>query len=121
MSLYPFAAVLQQGQAAGLVRPASSAAMILRPLKAAASIGLTGDHSRLGPRNARQTLIQNTWRCSALMGALMKIRFTARLSCAAISPSVALTNSSQHTRFRLGQAILETTGCFQPCASWRTA
>ena len=77
--------------------------------------GLTGDHARPGPRNQRQvTLIQ--WEHLSVVSALI---------CRDITPAdlrrnIAISGinlfSLKARRFRIGQAVLETTGWCQPCA-----
>jgi MOSC domain-containing protein YiiM len=77
--------------------------------------GLTGDHARPGPRNARQvTLIQ--WEHLAVVGALLGREITP----ADLRRNIAVAGinlfSFKGRRFRIGQALLETTGWCQPCA-----
>lgn len=113
--------VPQQGQVRWIgVRPSARGAMLeLQAVEARREAGLTGDHSRPGPRNARQvTLIQ--WEHLAVIGALL-----GRSNAEAIRPedlrrNIAISGlnlfSLKGRRFRLGQALLETTGWCQPCA-----
>ena len=77
--------------------------------------GLTGDHARPGPRNARQvTLIQ--WEHLAVASALIG----RELAPADLRRNIAVAGinlfSLKGRRFRIGQALLETTGWCQPCA-----
>src|SRR5690606_12475969 len=79
--------------------------------------GLTGDHSRPGPRNARQvTLIQ--WEHLAVIAALLGR--DAPMHPSELRRNIAVTGinlfSLKGRRFRIGQALLETTGWCQPCA-----
>jgi MOSC domain-containing protein YiiM len=115
------AAVPQQGCVRWIgVRPASRAAMIeLDAVEARREAGLTGDHSRPGPRNARQvTLIQ--WEHLAVINALMGRSAENPISVAELRRNIAISGinlfSLKGRRFRLGQATLETTGWCQPCA-----
>lgn len=115
------AAVPQQGCVRWIgVRPASRAAMIeLEAVEARREAGLTGDHSRPGPRNARQvTLIQ--WEHLAVISALMGRADDNPVSAHELRRNIAISNinlfSLKGRRFRLGQTIMETTGWCQPCA-----
>ena len=91
----------------------------LEAVEARLEAGLTGDHARPGVRNARQvTLIQ--WEHLAVINALM-----GRPDDEPVRPEVLRRNlvisginlfSLKGRRFRIGQAILETTGWCQPCA-----
>jgi MOSC domain-containing protein YiiM len=115
------AAVPQQGCVRWIgVRPAARAAMIeLDAVEARREAGLTGDHSRPGPRNARQvTLIQ--WEHLAVISALMGRPAEQPISATELRRNIAISGinlfSLKGRRFRLGQAILETTGWCQPCA-----
>jgi MOSC domain-containing protein YiiM len=115
------AAVPQQGCVRWIgVRPASRAPMItLDAVEARREAGLTGDHSRPGPRNARQvTLIQ--WEHLAVVSALMGRPESEPISAHELRRNIAISGinlfSLKGRRFRLGQAILETTGWCQPCA-----
>jgi MOSC domain-containing protein YiiM len=115
------AAVPQQGCVRWIgVRPASREAMIaLEAVEARREAGLTGDHSRPGPRNARQvTLIQ--WEHLAVASALMGRPDEHPLTAPELRRNIAISGinlfSLKGRRFRLGQAILETTGWCQPCA-----
>ncbi|MDP3817143.1 MOSC domain-containing protein [Pseudomonas sp.] len=115
------AAVPQQGQVRGIgVRPTARAGMLeLKAVEARREAGLTGDHSRPGPRNARQvTLIHREH--LAVIGAQL-----GRSTGQAITPqdlrrNIAISGinlfSLKGRRFRIGQALLETTGWCQPCA-----
>ncbi|WP_394234744.1 MOSC domain-containing protein [Pseudomonas anguilliseptica] len=115
------AAVPQQGCVRWIgVRPTSRAEMIeLEAVEARREAGLTGDHSRPGPRNARQvTLIQ--WEHLAVISALMGRPAEQPISAPELRRNIAISGinlfSLKGRRFRLGQAILETTGWCQPCA-----
>lgn len=115
------AAVPQQGCVRWIgVRPASRATMIeLDAVEARREAGLTGDHSRPGPRNARQvTLIQ--WEHLAVISALMGRPAENPITAHELRRNIAISGinlfSLKGRRFRLGQAILETTGWCQPCA-----
>lgn len=115
------AAVPQQGCVRWIgVRPASRAAMIeLEAVEARREAGLTGDHSRPGPRNARQvTLIQ--WEHLAVVSALMGRPAEQPITASELRRNIAISGinlfSLKGRRFRLGQATLETTGWCQPCA-----
>lgn len=102
------------------VRPESRGPMVaLDAVEARLEAGLTGDHARPGVRNARQvTLIQ--WEHLAVISALM-----GRLAEQPVMPEELRRNlvisginlfSLKGRRFRIGQAIFETTGWCQPCA-----
>jgi MOSC domain-containing protein YiiM len=115
------AAVPQQGSVRWIgVRPAARAEMIeLEAVEARHEAGLTGDHSRPGPRNARQvTLIQ--WEHLAVISALIGRPEENPLTPQDLRRNIAISGinlfSLKGRRFRLGQAILETTGWCQPCA-----
>ncbi|WJN60338.1 MOSC domain-containing protein [Pseudomonas sp. SO81] len=111
------ATVPQRGHVRWLgVRPQARGAM-LEPeaVEARREAGLTGDHARPGPRNARQvTLIQ--WEHLAVIGALLNREITP----ADLRRNIAVAGinlfSLKGRRFRIGQALLETTGWCQPCA-----
>ena len=111
------ASVLQCGHVRWLgVRPQARGAM-LEPeaVEARREAGLTGDNARPGPRNARQvTLIQ--WEHLAVVGALLGREITP----ADLRRNIAVAGinlfSLKGRRFRIGQALLETTGWCQPCA-----
>ncbi|MDC7830573.1 MULTISPECIES: MOSC domain-containing protein [Pseudomonas] len=98
------------------VRPASRAPMVeVEAVEARRDAGLTGDHARPTPRNQRQvTLIQ--WEHLPVVAALID---------KAVAPTDLRRNlaiaginlfSLKNRRFRIGQAVLETTGWCQPCA-----
>ncbi|WP_439887530.1 MOSC domain-containing protein [Pseudomonas sp. MBLB4123] len=113
--------VPQQGRVRWIgVRPESRGAMLeLEAVEARREAGLTGDHSRPGPRNARQvTLIQ--WEHLAVIGALIGRTAERPLRAEELRRNIAVSGinlfSLKGRRFRLGQAILETTGWCQPCA-----
>ncbi|VVN90026.1 MOSC domain-containing protein [Pseudomonas fluorescens] len=113
--------VPQQGRVRWIgVRPESRSAMVeLEVVEARREAGLTGDHARPGARNARQvTLIQ--WEHFAVIGSLL-----ARSTDQPVTPQDLRRNlvisginlfSLKGRRFKIGQAILETTGWCQPCA-----
>tara|TARA_R110000868_G_scaffold188018_5_gene430799 strand:- start:910 stop:1317 length:408 start_codon:yes stop_codon:yes gene_type:complete len=91
----------------------------LDAVEARREAGLTGDHSRPGPRNARQvTLIQ--WEHLAVISALMGRTAENPITAHELRRNIAISGinlfSLKGRRFRLGQAILETTGWCQPCA-----
>ncbi|MDX5371439.1 MAG: MOSC domain-containing protein [Pseudomonadaceae bacterium] len=98
------------------VRPEARADMLaLDAVEARREAGLTGDHARPGPRNARQvTLIQ--WEHLAVVSALLG----RELAPADLRRNIAVSGinlfSLKGRRFRIGQALLETTGWCQPCA-----
>ncbi|MEO4047246.1 MOSC domain-containing protein [Pseudomonas sp. CAU 1711] len=98
------------------VRPTPRDAMLeLNTVEARREAGLTGDHARPGPRNARQvTLIQ--WEHLAVVAALIGRELTP----ADLRRNIAVAGinlfSLKGRRFRIGQALLETTGWCQPCA-----
>lgn len=98
------------------VRPESRGQMLeLDAVEARREAGLTGDHARPGPRNARQvTLIQ--WEHLAVASALLN----RELSPVDLRRNIAVAGinlfSLKARRFRIGQALLETTGWCQPCA-----
>jgi MOSC domain-containing protein YiiM len=100
------------------VRPAARATMLeVEAVQARREAGLTGDHSRPGPRNARQvTLIQ--WEHLAVIAALLGHQ--APLPPSELRRNIAVAGinlfSLKGRRFRIGQALLETTGWCQPCA-----
>ena len=115
------ARVPQQGRVRWIgVRQASRAPMLeLEAVEARREAGLTGDHSRPGPRNARQvTLIQ--WEHLAVIGALLDRPSDNPIPPADLRRNIAISGinlfSLKGRRFRLGQAVLETTGWCQPCA-----
>lgn len=100
------------------VRPKAREAMLeVEALEARREAGLTGDHSRPGPRNARQvTLIQ--WEHLPVIAALLGRDAPVHPSELRRNIAVAGINlfSLKGRRFRIGQALLETTGWCQPCA-----
>ena len=113
------AEVPQRGRVRWLgVRPQSREA-VLEPeaVEARREAGLTGDHARPGPRNARQvTLIQ--WEHLAVVAALLGRDAPMQPSELRRNIAVAGINlfSLKGRHFRIGQALLETTGWCQPCA-----
>jgi MOSC domain-containing protein YiiM len=115
------AAVPQQGRVRWIgVRPVARGEMLeLEAVEARRDAGLTGDHSRPGPRNARQvTLIQ--WEHLPVIGALIGRTAKQPLRAQELRRNIAVSGinlfSLKGRRFRIGQAILETTGWCQPCA-----
>ena len=111
------AAVPQQGRVRWLgVRPQARGAMLeLDAVEARREAGLTGDHARPGPRNARQvTLIQ--WEHLAVVSALLG----REIAPADLRRNIAVSGinlfSLKGRCFHIGQALLETTGWCQPCA-----
>lgn len=98
------------------VRPAGRAPMVeIDAVEARRDAGLTGDHARPTARNQRQvTLIQ--WEHLPVVAAL-----TGRpIAPADLRRNLAIAGinlfSLKNRRFRIGQAVLETTGWCQPCA-----
>lgn len=98
------------------VRPVREAPMLeIDAVEARRDAGLTGDHSRPGANNSRQvTLIQ--WEHLHVISALLGKQVTATDLRRNIAVSGINLFSLKNRRFRLGQAILETTGWCQPCA-----
>ena len=98
------------------VRPAREAPMLeVDAVEARRDAGLTGDHSRPSASNTRQvTLIQ--WEHLDVISALLGMPITAMDLRRNIAISGINLFSLKNRRFRLGQAILETTGWCQPCA-----
>lgn len=102
------------------VRLQSRAAMIeLEAVEARREAGLTGDHARPGPRNARQvTLIQ--WEHLAVISSLLGRPVDNPVLAQDLRRNLVISGinlfSLKHRRFRIGQAIFETTGWCQPCA-----
>lgn len=111
------AEVPQRGRVRWLgVRPQSREA-VFEPeaVEARREAGLTGDHARPGPRNARQvTLIQ--WEHLAVVSALLGREITPADLRRNIAVSGINLFSLKGRRFRIGRALLETTGWCQPCA-----
>ena len=109
--------VPQQGRVRWLgVRPQARGAMLeLDAVEARREAGLTGDHARPGPRNARQvTLIQ--WEHLAVVSALLGREIAPTDLRRNIAVSGINLFSLKGRRFHIGQALLETTGWCQPCA-----
>ena len=102
------------------VRPESRGEMLmLDAVEARREAGLTGDHARPGARNARQvTLIQ--WEHLAVIGSLLGRDETNPVVPEDLRRNLLISGinlfSLKGRRFRIGQAILETTGWCQPCA-----
>lgn len=115
------AEVPQTGQVRWIgVRPQSRSAMLeLDAVEARREAGLTGDHARPGPRNARQvTLIQ--WEHLAVISSLLGRPAEQPILPQDLRRNLVISGinlfSLKGRRFRVGQAILETTGWCQPCA-----
>ena len=113
--------VPQQGRVRWIgVRPESRGAMVeLEAVEARREAGLTGDHARPGPRNARQvTLIQ--WEHLAVISALLGRAPQQPVQAQDLRRNLVISGinlfSLKGRRFRIGQAIFETTGWCQPCA-----
>jgi len=102
------------------VRPLSRSQMIeLDAVEARLEAGLTGDHARPGVRNARQvTLIQ--WEHLAVISSLMGRPADQPVLPHDLRRNIVVSGinlfSLKGRRFRIGQAIFETTGWCQPCA-----
>jgi MOSC domain-containing protein YiiM len=102
------------------VRPESRGEMLeLEAVEARREAGLTGDHARPGPRNARQvTLIQ--WEHLAVVSSLMGREAENPVLPQDLRRNIVISGinlfSLKSRRFRIGQAIFETTGWCQPCA-----
>ncbi|WP_367254666.1 MOSC domain-containing protein [Pseudomonas sp. stari2] len=102
------------------VRPESRGPMLaLDAVEARLEAGLTGDHARPGVRNARQvTLIQ--WEHLAVISALMGRSGEQPVTPEDLRRNLVISGinlfSLKGRRFRIGQAIFETTGWCQPCA-----
>ncbi|RJG11961.1 MOSC domain-containing protein [Pseudomonas cavernicola] len=113
--------VPQQGRVRWLgIRPSAHAQMLeLEAVEARREAGLTGDHARPGPRNARQvTLIQ--WEHLAVISALLGRTPDQPITPQDLRRNIAISGinlfSLKNRRFQIGQAVLETTGWCQPCA-----
>ena len=102
------------------VRPERHAPMIeLDAVEARLEAGLTGDRARPGIRNARQvTLIQSEH--LAVISALMGRAHDQPVLPQDLRRNIVVSGinlfSLKGRRFRIGQAIFETTGWCQPCA-----
>ena len=102
------------------VRPESRANMIeLEAVEARRDAGLTGDHARPGARNARQvTLIQ--WEHLAVINFLLGRPEGQPVMAQDLRRNLVVSGinlfSLKGRRFKIGQAIFETTGWCQPCA-----
>jgi len=102
------------------VRPERHAPMIeLDAVEARLEAGLTGDRARPGIRNARQvTLIQ--WEHLAVISSLMGRADNHPVVPQDLRRNIVVSGlnlfSLKGRRFRIGQAIFETTGWCQPCA-----
>jgi len=102
------------------VRPQSRSQMIeLDAVEARLEAGLTGDHARPGVRNARQvTLMQ--WEHLAVINSLMGRTADQPVLAQDLRRNIVVSGinlfSLKGRRFRIGQAIFETTGWCQPCA-----
>lgn len=115
------AEVPQQGRVRWIgVRPQSRESMIeLDAVEARRDAGLTGDHARPGPRNARQvTLIQ--WEHLAVIQSLMGRAEDQPVLPEELRRNIVVSGinlfSLKGRQFRIGQAVFETTGWCQPCA-----
>lgn len=111
------AAVPQEGQVRWIgVRPLARGEILqLDAVEARRDAGLTGDHARPGPRNARQvTFIQ--WEHLAVIASLVG----REIAPADLRRNIAVSGinlfSLKNRRFRIGEAVFETTGWCQPCA-----
>lgn len=109
--------VPQAGQVRWIgIRPAKRMELLeLDVVEARREAGLTGDHARPGPRNARQvTLIQ--WEHLQVISELLK----KPVSAADMRRNIAVAGinlfSLKGRTFRIGSAVFETTGWCQPCA-----
>lgn len=102
------------------VRTESRGPMLeLDAVEARLEAGLTGDHARPGVRNARQvTLIQ--FEHLAVISALMGRPEDQPVRPEDLRRNLVISGinlfSLKGRRFRIGQAIFETTGWCQPCA-----
>lgn len=102
------------------VRPQSRASMVeLDAVEARLEAGLTGDHARPGVRNARQvTLIQ--WEHLAVISSLIGRPDDQPVTPEDLRRNLVISGinlfSLKGRRFRIGQAMFETTGWCQPCA-----
>ncbi|HXR01403.1 MAG TPA: MOSC domain-containing protein [Pseudomonas sp.] len=102
------------------VRPQSRGEMIeLDAVEVRREAGLTGDHARPGPRNARQvTFIQ--WEHLAVISSLMDRAEDHPLRPQDLRRNIVISGinlfSLKNRRFCIGQAVFETTGWCQPCA-----
>jgi MOSC domain-containing protein YiiM len=102
------------------VRPESRADMLeLDAVEARREAGLTGDHARPGARNARQvTLIQ--WEHIAVINSLLGRSREHPVLAQDLRRNLVISGinlfSLKGRRFKIGQAIFETTGWCQPCA-----
>ena len=119
------AEVPQQGRVRWIgVRPEHHAPMIeLDAVEARLEAGLTGDRARPGIRNARQvTLIQ--WEHLAVISSLMGRADDHPVLPQDLRRNIVVSGinlfSLKGRRFRIGQAIFETTGWCQPCARLQT-
>jgi MOSC domain-containing protein YiiM len=111
------AAVPQTGNVQWIgVRPSARVEMVIvDAVEARREAGLTGDHTRPSPRNARQvTLIQ--WEHLAVVSSLIGRSLEPQDLRRNIAVSGINLFSLKNRRFRIGQAIFETTGWCQPCA-----
>lgn len=113
--------VPQQGRVRWIgVRPQSRSPMIeLDAVEARLEAGLTGDHARPGVRNTRQvTLIQ--WEHLAVINSLMGRPDDQPVRPQDLRRNIVVSGinlfSLKGRRFRIGQAIFETSGWCQPCA-----
>lgn len=102
------------------VRPSQGAAILsLQAVEARREAGLTGDHARPGMANGRQvTLLQ--WEHLAVISALLERPADNPISPEELRRNLLVSGinlfSLKGRRFRIGQAILQTTGWCHPCA-----
>lgn len=113
--------VPQQGRVRWIgVRPAAHTPMlVLDAVEARRETGLTGDHARPGAGNARQvTLLQ--WEHLAVISALLDRPDHQPITADDLRRNLVISGinlfSLKGRRFRIGRALLETTGWCQPCA-----
>lgn len=115
------ASVPQKGQVRWIgVRPSQGAEILsLQAVEARREAGLTGDHARPGIANARQvTLLQ--WEHLAVISALLERPADNPVHPEELRRNLLVSGinlfSLKGRRFRIGQAILQTTGWCHPCA-----
>ncbi len=113
--------VRQRGQVRWIgVRPKAGEAIIqLDAVEARREAGLTGDHARPGAGNPRQvTLLQ--WEHLAVINALLASPADKPIGPIELRRNLAVSGinlfSLKGRCFRIGQAILQTTGWCHPCA-----
>lgn len=102
------------------VRPNAQADILcLEAVEARREAGLTGDHARPGTSNPRQvTLLQ--WEHLSVINALLERCADNPISPAELRRNLVVSGinlfSLKGRSFRIGQAILQTTGWCHPCA-----